>query len=81
MDRLAEYGAELSYHDPYVTRVPEHDLVAEPNLDAALDAADMAVIVTTHPGIDYEHVAGAVPLVIDLRGVTRGFRAANVVRL
>jgi len=81
MDRLAEYGAELSYHDPCVARVPKHDLVAEPDLDAALVAADMAVIVTTHPGIDYEHVAGAVPLVIDLRGVTRGSRAANVVRL
>jgi UDP-N-acetyl-D-glucosamine dehydrogenase len=81
MDRLAEYGAELSYHDPYVARVPEHDLVAEPDLDAALAAADMAVIVTTHPGIDYVRVSRSVPLVIDLRGVTRGTKVDNVIRL
>ena len=81
MDRLAEYGAELSYHDPYVARVAEHDLVAEQDLDAALAAADMAVIVTAHPGIDWERVSRSVPLVIDLRGVTRGTKVDNVTRL
>ena len=77
MHRLAEYGAELSYHDPYVAEVAEHGLVAEPNLESALAAADMAVIVTTHPGIDYAQIAGAVPLMVDLRGVTRGSKVGK----
>jgi UDP-N-acetyl-D-glucosamine dehydrogenase len=81
MDRLAEYGAQLSYHDPYVARVAEHDLVAEQDLDAALATADMAVIVTAHPGIDWERVSRSVPLVIDPRGVTRGTKVDNVIRL
>jgi len=39
------------------------------------------LIVTTHPGIDYDEVARRARLVVDLRGVTRASSAASVVRL
>jgi UDP-N-acetyl-D-glucosamine dehydrogenase len=67
--RLRELGADLRYHDPYVPELPRLGL-ASSELAPALDEADLAVIVTAHPGIDHMAVASAVPTV-DLRGVTR----------
>jgi hypothetical protein len=39
------------------------------------------VLVTAHPGIDYPDIAERSRLFIDLRGVTRGMHARNLVRL
>jgi UDP-N-acetyl-D-glucosamine dehydrogenase len=72
--RLRELGAELRYHDPFVPELPRLGL-ASVELAGALEDADLAVIVTAHPGIDHFAVADAVPTV-DLRGVTR--RPAHV---
>ena len=47
----------------------------------ALAAADLAAIVTAHPGIDYRSLAGQVAILIDFRGVTRGLQADNLLRL
>ena len=44
-------------------------------LDEALDGADVALIVTAHPGIDHMAIAAQLPTV-DYRGVTRTTRAA-----
>jgi len=41
----------------------------------------VVVIVTAHPDVDHELVAKRARLVVDLRGVTRSFGAAQVVRL
>jgi UDP-N-acetyl-D-glucosamine dehydrogenase len=76
---LAELGADVRYHDPHVPELPAHGLRSEP-LDDLLDA-DCVVIVTAHPSVDHERVAREAPLVVDLRGVTRGVRTGGVVRL
>ena len=39
------------------------------------------VLVTAHPGLDYAALAQRSSLFIDLRGVTRGVRLDNLVRL
>ena len=39
------------------------------------------MILTAHPGIDYDAVVDAAPLVFDAVGVTRRRRADNVVLL
>jgi UDP-N-acetyl-D-glucosamine dehydrogenase len=44
-------------------------------LDEALEGADLALIVTAHPGIDHDNIAATVTTV-DFRGVTRRQRAA-----
>jgi UDP-N-acetyl-D-glucosamine dehydrogenase len=75
---LAALGAELRYHDPFVDKLPEHGLRSLPLADALADA-DLAVIVTAHPGVDHDAVVAQVPLALDLRGVTQ--RSARVVRL
>jgi UDP-N-acetyl-D-glucosamine dehydrogenase len=74
MARLEERGAQLSYHDRFVPQLPRHGLTSVENLDAALEATDLAVIVTAHPGVDHAAIAQRVP-VVDLRGVTRRRRS------
>jgi len=67
---LRALGAELSYHDPFVPALAEFGLQSEP-LEDALDSADLALIVTAHPGVDHDAAVASVPLALDLRGVTR----------
>ena len=78
--RLRELGADIAYHDPHVPELPEHGLQSV-DLDDEVAAADAVCIVTAHPEIDYEGVVRDAQLVLDLRGVTRGIRAPNLVRL
>jgi UDP-N-acetyl-D-glucosamine dehydrogenase len=77
---LGERGAELSYHDAHVPTLPEARLESVP-LDHELEAADLVVIVTAHPEIDYRRVASDAQLVLDFRGITRGIESGNLVRL
>ncbi len=77
---LASLGAEVSYHDPYVAELPEQGLRST-ELAAAAGDCDLAVIVTAHPGIDWRELADRAPMLLDLRGVTRGLDATNVRRL
>jgi UDP-N-acetyl-D-glucosamine dehydrogenase len=67
---LKGLGADVHYHDEFVPQLREHDLTDEP-LDDVLNHADLVVIVTAHPHIDYADVAARVPALLDLRGVTR----------
>lgn len=67
---LQALGAEISYHDPFVATLPEQELVSRP-LDDVVSEADVVVVVTAHPGVDYIGLAREVPLMVDLRGVTR----------
>jgi UDP-N-acetyl-D-glucosamine dehydrogenase len=80
VDLLRELGAEVSYHDPFVPELRDFEL-ASVDLDDGLRSADVAAIVTAHPGIDYSAVVAAAPLTIDFRGVTREIEAPGLVRL
>ncbi len=77
---LAERGAELVYHDPYVPALPDLGLQSVALADAT-DNADAIVLVTAHPGIDHAALAQQAQLFVDLRGITRGLSAENLVRL
>jgi UDP-N-acetyl-D-glucosamine dehydrogenase len=77
---LRDMGAEVVYHDPHVPAIAEFSLESMPLQDALTDA-DLALIVTAHPGVDHGLVARRARLVVDLRGVTAGVADANVVRL
>jgi UDP-N-acetyl-D-glucosamine dehydrogenase len=80
MEVLKDRGAELSYHDAYVPSLPELGLESMP-LERAVAEADAVVLVTAHPGIDYNEMATRSRLFIDLRGITRGLPIENLVRL
>ena len=80
MRLLDQRGARLAYNDPFVPRLADFGLESE-ELGDLLDGADVAAIVTAHPGLDLQAVVDAAPLVVDFRGVTRGIEAPNLVRL
>jgi UDP-N-acetyl-D-glucosamine dehydrogenase len=77
---LGRRGADLRYHDPHVPALADLGLRSLP-LEDALSDADLALIVTAHPGVDHELVARRARLVVDLRGVTRHSSVGNAVRL
>jgi UDP-N-acetyl-D-glucosamine dehydrogenase len=80
MELLRDLGAQLSYHDPHVPALADLGLASRP-LEQLVADSDLVLIVTAHPGVDHGLVAKRARLVVDLRGVTRGSAAANVVRL
>jgi UDP-N-acetyl-D-glucosamine dehydrogenase len=80
IELLRGLGAELSYHDPHVPALADFGLRSS-TFDDALAGADLALIVTAHPGVDHEQIARRARLVVDLRGVTRHSGVAGVVRL
>jgi UDP-N-acetyl-D-glucosamine dehydrogenase len=80
MQVLTDRGAELAYHDPYVPSLPAFDLESVP-LNGSTATADAIVLVTAHPEIDHAAIAQEAALFIDLRGVTRGQHAQNLIHL
>jgi UDP-N-acetyl-D-glucosamine dehydrogenase len=77
---LRGLGADIVYHDPHVPELHELDLRSS-DLDEELGRADLACVITAHAEIDYDRVVAESPLVLDFRGVTRGIKAENLVRL
>jgi UDP-N-acetyl-D-glucosamine dehydrogenase len=77
---LAGRGGIVSYHDEYVPSLPMLGLESVP-LNDAVSAADAVVLVTAHPRLDHMSIASRSALFVDLRGITRGLRAENLVRL
>jgi UDP-N-acetyl-D-glucosamine dehydrogenase len=80
MALLGALGADLVYHDPHVSTLPDGALRSV-GLEEALDGADLALIVTAHPDVDHAVVAERAPLVVDLRGVTRNVARRSTVLL
>jgi len=77
---LAALGADVRYHDPFVSELPAHGLRSEA-LDVVLAGADLALIVTAHPGVDHDAAVAGVPLALDLRGVARHSAGGRAVLL
>jgi UDP-N-acetyl-D-glucosamine dehydrogenase len=68
---LHQYGAEVSYHDPFVKSFSEagYDYESVPLSEAAVRGADAVLVVTDHTGIDWGMVGRAARLVVDTRHV------------
>jgi UDP-N-acetyl-D-glucosamine dehydrogenase len=83
MKILAEKGAVLSYTDPYVPSVRTEGFVLDsvPLEGGALETADCVVILTAHPGVDYDAIVRHAPLIVDTRNALHGCTAPHVVRL
>jgi UDP-N-acetyl-D-glucosamine dehydrogenase len=81
IELLRKMGADVCYHDPHVAQLTEFGLASRP-LEEAVADADLTLIVTAHPGIDYGQLAQRSRLLVDLRGVTRSLApSADVIRL
>lgn len=77
---LKALGAEVQYHDEFVDRLHEFDLENQP-IGQVLDGADLMVVVTAHPGIDFSAIAATDRPILDLRGVTRHAADTSAARL
>ncbi len=82
---LAQKGAEVSYHDPYIPEF-RHDGFAMRSVDdlmGAVRAADCVVIVTNHSDYDYPAILEAATLIVDTRNALgpAGRENPKVVRL
>ncbi len=80
IEELLARGADIVYHDPFVPSLDRFGLHSV-ELGEALDGADAVVLVTAHPGVDHLAIARESALFVDLRGITRGIEAENLVRL
>lgn len=78
MRRLAEMGATISYHDPFVSEAtgtrlwPDAPHIKSQQLTAKTIASkDAILIITDHTDIDYQLIAKHAKLIVDSRGVYR----------
>lgn len=81
IDRLRAKGAQVSYHDPFVSEMRFDDAHTEANgeplnsvelSDERLRAADCVIIVTDHTDVDYQRVCSLAPLIVDTRNALNG---------
>ena len=77
---LVEKGAITKFYDPHVEVFKHHDLVinGEKDLDAALKAADVVILLQNHKAYDLDDIVKKSKVIFDTRGT---LRAPNVVRL
>jgi UDP-N-acetyl-D-glucosamine dehydrogenase len=68
---LHQYGADVSYHDPYVGKFSEagYDYQSVGLTEAVVQGADAVLIVTDHTNIDWPLIKRAARLVVDTRHV------------
>ncbi|MBM3324320.1 MAG: nucleotide sugar dehydrogenase, partial [Calditrichaeota bacterium] len=84
LELLTKRGAQVQYHDPYISKI----LVSERTLESVeltgelLGSQDVVVITTDHRVLDYEWICSSARLVFDTRNATEklGHRK-NIVRL
>ncbi|NEA23850.1 nucleotide sugar dehydrogenase [Actinomadura bangladeshensis] len=70
--RLAHLGADLTYHDPFVTdwQVDGAGVPPVHDLPTALETADLAIVLTDHAAYDPETLTRHARLLFDTRGRT-----------
>jgi UDP-N-acetyl-D-glucosamine dehydrogenase len=94
IDRLRAKGANVRYHDPFVSEVRFDDahtdvsgepLESVPLTDEELQTADCVIIVTDHSEVDYKRVCSLASLIVDTRnalnGDVRRESSARIIRL
>src|SRR4029077_13749840 len=79
---LRNAGADVSYHDPHVSRIHEQGLELSA-VSYEPGKYDCVVIVTDHSSLDYEQLVDEASLVVALRNATgaKGSAAAHVFKL
>ncbi len=73
MELLLKDGANIDYHDPYVSKFVEHGKQwhSIPLSKERLERADCVIILTNHSNIDYTRVVEQAKFVVDTRNATK----------
>jgi UDP-N-acetyl-D-glucosamine dehydrogenase len=81
--RLASWGAEISYHDPFVPQWKVQTgsgvsiLSSATDLYAAAAAADAVVLLQPHSAYDLERLGRSSALLLDTRGMLESSEAVH----
>jgi UDP-N-acetyl-D-glucosamine dehydrogenase len=82
---LDKKGAEVNYHDPYVSslQLEGRTRFSVKDLDKAVEEADCVVIITNHKVYDYAKLLDSAKLIVDTRNALgkAGHNNPKVVRL
>jgi UDP-N-acetyl-D-glucosamine dehydrogenase len=79
---LQRLGAQVTYSDPFVSRVDLSGEVRESQeILTSVAESDCVVIVTDHSGLDYAKVIEKSKVIVDTRNALKGFRSSKIVRL
>jgi UDP-N-acetyl-D-glucosamine dehydrogenase len=80
---LLSHGANVSYHDSFISKIEEPglELSGVELSDELLKAQDLVVITTDHSNVDYQRVVDHASLVFDTRNATVGLSGEHVFRL
>lgn len=80
---LQEKGGVVSYHDPYVPEINEHDLAMSTAVwsDTLIAEADCVVIITNHASYDWPAIAQQAKLIVDTRNAIQEPGEALVFKL
>ncbi|MFC1986955.1 nucleotide sugar dehydrogenase [Chloroflexota bacterium] len=80
---LHDKGAAVSYNDSYIPEIqlPWGTLTSVELTEENLSSADCVVIATSHSSYDLKQIAAQSKLIFDTRGVTRGLKNDNIIRL
>ncbi len=80
---LAERGAVIAYHDPFVpsTELAGARYRSTPLTIAALRRSDCVVLLTNHSSVDYAFVLREAPVIVDTRNQYAGVKSKRVVKL
>ncbi len=84
IELLIKHGADVQYHDPYISKVSIGDKTFESVelSDKMLSAQHAVVIATDHTAVDYERIVRLSKLVVDTRNATaKVSRRENIVKL
>jgi len=78
---LAEMGAEVEYHDPYVTEIAIEagTFRSVPFSAEALEGYDVVLITTDHSLVDYEMVVRHAAIVVDPRNALKDLRGTAII--
>lgn len=77
MELLSEWGAELSYNDPYIPSLPEMrhydvgQMESQPLTSEWIAAQDVVLIATDHSVYDWDNIVKNAALVVDTRNATK----------
>lgn len=77
MQKLIEREAEVSYHDPYIPKIPpmrhfHFEMESQPLTPEWLESLDCALIATDHSAFDPAMIVRHSKLVVDTRNMTQG---------
>lgn len=84
MRLLLEEGANLSYHDPFVSEITinGHELRSVELSEQNLKAQDCVLLATNHSGLPLQHIVDHSAFIFDTRNMTDGYSGnARIVRL